>query len=526
MRLAGTILRLFQNHGSDGDLLRQYVATRDEASFTELVRRLGPMVMGICRRVLSHHSDAEDAFQATFLILARKANTIQPPGRVAAWLHGVATLAARKACESRRRRNKHTLLGFVPEVAVMPVTPTRELAEVLDEELQALPEKYRLPVVLCHLRERTLAQAAEELEWPIGTVASRLSRGRQWLAKRLMKRGITSAAVGLAALPGAKAVVPFTLLRLTAKAAISSTESLSPVVQILTQEVLKAMMTNSLRLIVAGVVSTVGLALCGSGLLVAPSNAAQNPVTKPMVKAKPSLERLKLKNAICLLCLKEVQKELKLTDQQRSSIIKHTEKVVMDERAAMGIQEKPSDPPKDAKDAELYDYDLAKYINHCASISFGTAVKKSNEFIEKELAEQQLHRLKQIQLQSQSPRILLDRYFIREFQYSLQQEEALAELLEVQKPIQIYLMAELVDGTADDSSKAKEQLEQHWTKALEILNPQQREQWNHLLGHRIDEELQKWLCMLSAHIEFALYDPTSEVQSYMRKKMQDREPNK
>ena len=152
-----------------------------------LVHRHGAMVLGVCRRMLGNSSDADDAFQATFLLLVRKAGSLAHPEQVAGWLHAVALRVARKARAQRTRRHSREV-AVVDLAAPIPADDGRELRAVLDEELDRLPDKYRLPIVLCELEGRTLEEAAQLLGWPKGTVAGRLSRGRDLLRQRLSRR--------------------------------------------------------------------------------------------------------------------------------------------------------------------------------------------------------------------------------------------------------------------------------------------------------------------------------------------------
>jgi len=172
---------------SDAALVARWTTEADPGALEALVRRHGGMVLGVCRRTLGNASDADDAFQATFLLLVRKAHSLARPEQVAGWLHAVALRVARKARAVRARRQ----VREVPVVDLAAPTPPddgRELREVLDEELDRLPEKYRLPIVLCELEGRTLDEAAQLLGWPKGTVAGRLSRGRELLRQRLSRR--------------------------------------------------------------------------------------------------------------------------------------------------------------------------------------------------------------------------------------------------------------------------------------------------------------------------------------------------
>jgi RNA polymerase sigma factor (sigma-70 family) len=171
---------------SDGQLLQQFVRFGDQGAFGVLVRRHGPMVLGVCRRVLRHAHDAEDAFQATFLVLVHKAATLAQPNLLAAWLHGVAyrtALHARSRTILRGQREREA--ASMSPTATGPDNTWSDLREHLDEELQGLPEHYRAPLVLCYLEGKTNIDAARMLGWPAGSISSRLNRARELLRDRL-----------------------------------------------------------------------------------------------------------------------------------------------------------------------------------------------------------------------------------------------------------------------------------------------------------------------------------------------------
>jgi RNA polymerase sigma factor (sigma-70 family) len=176
---------------SDRHLLEQFTRRRDETAFAVLVQRHGSLVLGVCRRVLKDVHDAEDAFQATFLILVRKAGSIAQPELLANWLYGVAYRTARKARTDAARRRHHerralsrSMIDRLPEAA------WRELRAVLAEELARLPDKYRAPLVLCDAQGLTHEEAAQQLAWPIGSMSARLARGRKMLRERLAGRDL------------------------------------------------------------------------------------------------------------------------------------------------------------------------------------------------------------------------------------------------------------------------------------------------------------------------------------------------
>lgn len=176
---------------TDGQLLESYVHSREEAPFAALVQRLGPMVWGVCRRVLRCHQDAEDAFQATFLVLVRRAASIRSKDLVASWLYAVARQTALKANATTARRGaREKQVATMPEPAVQQLEHRDDVLPLLDEELSALPARYRAIIALCDLEGKTRKEAAKHLKLPEGTVASRLATARSMLAKRLARQGV------------------------------------------------------------------------------------------------------------------------------------------------------------------------------------------------------------------------------------------------------------------------------------------------------------------------------------------------
>lgn len=181
---------------TNGQLLEQYVSGQDEASFRALVLRHGPSVLAACRRALRDPADVEDAFQATFLVLLRKAPTIQDPEALGSWLYGVAFRIALRVRRSAARRREYELRRATMHTEDDPPgLPEDDLHGVVREELASLPGPYRVPLELCYLRGRSHEEAADELGWPLGTLKTRLVRGRRQLRDRLDRRGV---AIGLA----------------------------------------------------------------------------------------------------------------------------------------------------------------------------------------------------------------------------------------------------------------------------------------------------------------------------------------
>jgi RNA polymerase sigma factor (sigma-70 family) len=248
--LGQTLRALFPadgGHLTDDELLARFVAARDERAFTALVRRHGPMVLGVCRRVLGHAQDAEDAFQATFLVLARKAASAVPHGAVGNWLYGVAyrTALAARSMNARRRRRERPL-DNVSHPQTAPQEPRSDVLAALDRELARLPDKYRQVVILCELEGRTRKEVARQLGLPEGTLSWRLAAARKMLARRLARYGPEVAGATLAAVlaEGAAARVPPPLVGATVRAAAGA---IPAPVAALTQEVLKAMLVTRLK---------------------------------------------------------------------------------------------------------------------------------------------------------------------------------------------------------------------------------------------------------------------------------------
>jgi RNA polymerase sigma factor (sigma-70 family) len=270
-----TILHALTQHAStqltDGQLLDRYVTTGDAATFETLVRRHGPMVLGVCQRLLPNPHDAEDAFQATFLVLVRKATTITPSDAVGSWLYGVAYRAAQKIrVGAARRRSKEVQVAQMPEPTTVAEGLWHDVLPLLDHELALLPEKYRLPIVLCDLEGRTRKEAARQLGWPEGTVAGRLASARKMLAKRLARHGLPLSEGVLAAVlseSGTQAAVPLTLVIATVRAATGGVVQAG--VFSVAEGVVRAMFLSNLKLPGLVLVAFIAVA-AGAALVVGP----------------------------------------------------------------------------------------------------------------------------------------------------------------------------------------------------------------------------------------------------------------
>jgi RNA polymerase sigma factor (sigma-70 family) len=285
---------------SDGQLLTCFVEQRDEAAFEALVRRHGPMVLGVCRRILRRVADVEDAFQATFLVFVRKAAAIRSREAVANWLYGVAhnTALKARALNARRGVRERNSVDSLECVAVEPDNRWQELQPLLDRELSRLPDKHRLPIVLCDLEGKPRKDAALQLGLAEGTLSSRLTRGRALLAGRLAHHGVVLSGAVLAGLlvqSAASANVPAPLVAATLTGAIACVSGRIPTgavisarVVALTKGVLTTMWIAKFKL-PALVVVALGFLLAGAAatqMLVAgqqPTGKAQEAASPPSI---------------------------------------------------------------------------------------------------------------------------------------------------------------------------------------------------------------------------------------------------
>src|SRR5262245_55959453 len=253
----------------DQELLQRFLGEHNEAAFDILLRRHGPMVLDVCRGVLANEADAEDAFQATFLILARKAASIRKAASLGSWLHGVAHRTALKARAEFATRQKNEARVSPRQTSEPDDLTWREVRQILHDELTALAERYRVPLVACYLEGNTQDEAAAQLGLAKSTLKERLERGRSLLRARLVRRGLGPAAVLLAtAWPSttASACVPTAVLSSTIKAAslfaagpAAAPGAISVAVAALTEGVLKSMWLTKLKTAAAVLLAVVVL---------------------------------------------------------------------------------------------------------------------------------------------------------------------------------------------------------------------------------------------------------------------------
>jgi RNA polymerase sigma factor (sigma-70 family) len=304
---------------TDGQLLARFVAAHDESAFAALVARHGPMVLGVCRRVLRHEQDAEDAFQAAFLVLARKAGSVVKRESVGSWLYAVAYRAALEARSANARRQAHERqVKDLPHPLIAPVEP-QDWRPLLDHELQRLPEKYRVPVVLCDLEGLPRREAAHRLGLAEGTLSSRLATARQLLARRLTRYGVSlsGGALATALAEGASAALPPTLVAVTSKAALlvaaGQLATVATPAAALTRGVLKVMFLAKLKVVVV-LALVAGLGASGVAYRAAGQSAA--PADKRASKPASELEALRTENELLKLNLRVVLEKLRAQETE------------------------------------------------------------------------------------------------------------------------------------------------------------------------------------------------------------------
>jgi RNA polymerase sigma factor (sigma-70 family) len=278
---------------SDRELLHRFADHGDEAAFAALVSRHGRLVWGVCRNVLRHEQDAEDAFQATFLVLARKAGSVRKGEAVGSWLYGVAARVAMRAKRNAAVRRAHERKSVAPRHTPSEVD-LREALALVDEEVRRLPDKQRAAFVLCCLEGTAVPEAAKQLGWKEGTVAVTLTRARQRLRERLARRGVTLTAA-LAAAELARSSAPAALVRSTIRAAGSAAAgqaagAVSAEAATLCEGVLKTMILDRIKLALVFVLAT-GLCSAGVGLLAGPGQAGGPQEAQQAERPRPAAQK-------------------------------------------------------------------------------------------------------------------------------------------------------------------------------------------------------------------------------------------
>ena len=283
---------------SDGELLDLFLTAGGpaaELAFAALVERHGPMVWRVCRDVLRESNDADDAFQATFLILARRAGAIRKRSSLGPWLYGVALRVARSArSRAVRRRNRERVAAEPEPEESMADVDRLDAAPILHEEVGRLPEKYRAPLVLCYFEGLTHDQAASQLGWPVGTVRSRLAEARDRLRPRLLRRGVAPSVAILAATGRAEAAaaVPAALVSATVGMAVraGAAGTVPAAVAALVGTTLREMTIMKTSMIATGLVAAALVSTAGVGYVVARPQDRRRPSSRGRMN-RPSKAR-------------------------------------------------------------------------------------------------------------------------------------------------------------------------------------------------------------------------------------------
>jgi RNA polymerase sigma factor (sigma-70 family) len=344
---------------TDAQLLKRFIADRDEEAFAAIVRRHGPMVLAVGRRILGNSHDIDDTFQASFFILAQKARSMLNRQAVGSWLYTVAyrtALAAKK--RNIRRQRKEAQVENMPHPEVSAGEPPDWLP-VLDHELNRLPEKHRAPLVLCDLESRPRREVARQLDISEGTLSSRLARGRRMLAQKLARHGIGLSAGALATAlssQAASASVSPCLISSTAKAAAlvaaGQFATISTSISMLMKGALASMYLSKLKTFATVLVAVV----LGAGTLFYSSGSAQAPAGKG--KPRSDLEALREENELLKVNLRATLERIRSLEKQVATLeeskkgLRLTNSVIVDQMGYFGRQKAEADDRARAAEAD------------------------------------------------------------------------------------------------------------------------------------------------------------------------------
>jgi RNA polymerase sigma factor (sigma-70 family) len=504
---------LLQRDGlTDGQLLARFVDDADEGAFELLVERHGPMVRGVCRRVLGNSHDADDAFQATFLVLVRKAASLQSCGLVGNWLYGVAyntALAAR--ARTARRRTVEALVAQLPEPPAPPPTDLGELRSLLDQELSRLAAVYREAVILCDLEGRTRKEVARSLGVPEGTISSRLAAGRRRLARRLSRHALALTGLGTVLLPGENTAVavPPSLAHGTVKAAAAfavgpvTAEAPGVSVAALAEGVLQTMHLSTVKSLPALVLA---FALAAGGALVAchafaeaprrtsldrgqqpgpavwtaaaaadagapvvKSGLADGPGPQPMAPPAPTVETLSLDlpagELLALVRQSAVQEDIQATPEQVQKIAESAARLA------------------EAAQARFDGRDSRSVEDHVRRIA--QAQEAADQSLKRLLTPVQQRRAQQIYLQEQGLNALQSPQLSQALHLTGEQQQQVAAAVR-------EILRELTGKTSDPMWRAlhEQQKARLRTIVMDTFTAEQREVWCDLVGRPFRGQLE------------------------------------
>jgi RNA polymerase sigma factor (sigma-70 family) len=476
VRLRAAAHRAQDRNATDAELLSAFVDGQSGPAFEAILRRHGPTVLAVCRRILRTGPDAEDAFQATFLVLARKAAVVRPRSALAGWLYGVAVRSALKvrSAEARRRAREK-------EVATMPrpaddAAPCPDTLAALNRELGRLPNELRATVVLCDLEGKTRAAAARQLGWPEGTVASRLARARHVLARRL------KAAAPVLTIPLVPAAVPNRLLAHTLTAATryaaGGKATASAVAVSAAEEVMTDMLITKLTKVTAMLVAVVTATALGLGVATAPTAAAPAPAAKGRPAADDLAAQLKTARSLNgdLLAHDDVLTDLKCTPDQRREI-------------ADLIKAAQDEYVQSVKAA--FEKMAAQMVGPgggaaTAKVTYQNKINYDQARLTSILKPEQVLRIRQLEIQLRGPLAFIDRRVVRALGLTAQQEEKIEEIVIKHEPDYHVQSSKLVGGGKDvHVEELAELLERNTAECLKLLTPDQRATWDWLVGKKM-----------------------------------------
>src|SRR5262245_38055029 len=271
--LLQSVVRAADARTPDADLLARFTHNRDGPAFEELVRRHGPLVWAVCRQLLPHHADAEDAFQAVFLALVRGASGIRTGAALPSWLHGVAVRVAMKVRRAAARRKQREQKVAVPESErPVPDGSWAALMAAVHEEIRQLPDAERTAFVLCDLEGVRQPDAAVRLGWPLGTLSGRLCKARQRLVELLTRRGIAPGVLALGGLASSAGTVPAALADKVISFPTATAAGIPSTVAELVRGLVEGV-TMRTKLTAAAVVVAGAFGLCGGALVLSNADA-------------------------------------------------------------------------------------------------------------------------------------------------------------------------------------------------------------------------------------------------------------
>jgi RNA polymerase sigma-70 factor (ECF subfamily) len=472
---------------SDDQLLTAFVEHADAEAFAALLDRHARMVLSVCRRVTRNEADAEDAFQATFLVLATRARSISPRKMLPGWLYGVAyRAAARVRTAVARRRVKEQELASVTR-DVPPREKDAELLAALDAEIARLPDQLRVPLVLCELEGRTRKEAAQQLGWPEGTVASRLARARRALAQRLTRANQDGPATVLAVLSNLEAPsVPVSLLVSTREVATAAMRAALPdklPAAAIAQEVIRSMLFAKLKLAGLALAGLVAVALVVGAVAGFRTQAAPLPAEVAQEKAVLDVLPARFPTPYTFLELPEVHKDLGLTPRQVKAVTEALKKT----HAALGARiegaGKEIVPPKAQPGDDLVGGAGILNVEKMTFELYGNGSGLAAT-IGKTLTSQQLLRLRQLGLQAMGSSALTNRRVVRALKLTERQEDDIEDVLAAcRKAGPDFLEIPAQPGAEGPGTKARAKAhDRAMARCLALLDKRQRRLWAALTG--------------------------------------------